>query len=564
MAEHHEEEEPECRNDMTMWRIITGFIQENKISIVLFFICITIIPLQDVLIPHLAGLLYKSIRDKKLRSSVWPILFSIFGVIVVIQVLDIIEDKLDNYLYPIMLHYVRGMMLKHQFDTNSTDYKDVEVGRIVMDMYKLPANVYNIIELWQNSIIPKVVALVVCTAYIAWVMPMMGLFLLSIIIVCFLVAISRFGKCSGYSNDRDAQHSKIVGSVDDIISNMRTVISFGREDEQIALLAEEQREYSLRAMRTIDCVLVLKFVAVPLILLFIGVLVYVCFTKKAQPEHVTLTLLIVTFIVSKSLLDLFGAYKEVVSKMGAVNNSLSSFEVCPSKPILHGPSVASDVQLDENACVQVVDVSYRYPKGRPIFQHLNISFERGKATAVVGDIGSGKSTLISLLMRFQSPDSGQIYLDGVPYDQIDPSEMRKRVFLLPQSPLLLNRSMYDNIVFGIDRYVSPEEVQSLVYSLGLGEFIHKAGGLDKIAGIRGGKLSGGQRQIVWLIKLFLINPEVAVLDEPTASLDPETKVIVARLVVHAMRSQGERTLIISTHDKALMDEADVVVKLLRS
>ena len=555
-----------CHNDMTMWKIVRGFVETHTAVFVLFLLCIVAVPLQDVLIPHLAGKLYQSVREKKMRSMVWPILLIIFGVIVLIQVIDTIDDKLDTFLFPTMQHYVRELMMNHQFETNSTDYQDVHVGQTVMYMYKLPSNVYVVIEIWKNKIVPQTVALLVCTAYVAWLMPTMGILLLVVVLVSVAVAAWRFRTCCDYSNERDAMHSEIVGSVDDIISNMRTVISFGKQDEQLALLSEEHDAYAELAEKTLDCVLVVKLVSIPLLLLFIAVLVYVCFTKKAQPEHVTLTLLIIAFIVCKSMFSLFYAYRDIVGKMGSIDNALQVFDVCPSKANEDlkdsGDLISSfdGSKLDKSACIQIVDLSYRYVnRGRPIFEHLDLSFERGKATAVVGDIGSGKSTLISLLMRFQRPDSGQIFLDGVPYDRVDPADLRRRVFLLPQSPLLFNRSVYDNIVFGVDRYVPPEEVQALVRSLGLGDFVEKAGGLDKIAGIRGGKLSGGQRQIVWLLKMFLIDPEVAVLDEPTASLDPETKVIVARLVVRAMRDG--RTLIISTHDKALMDEADVVVRL---
>ena len=194
-----------------------------------------------------------------------------------------------------------------------------------------------------------------------------------------------------------------------------------------------------------------------------------------------------------------------------------------------------------------------------------MSFERGKATAVLGDIGSGKSTLISLLLGFQSPDSGHIYLNGVPYDLIEPSVLRKHIFLLPQTPFLMNRSVFDNICYGVDTFreapVTREEVVSLVASLGLGNFIERVGGLDAPAGVRGSNLSGGQRQIVWILKLFLAEPDIAVLDEPTASLDPETKATVARLVVQAMRS-NHRTVILSTHDKVLAEEADITLNLL--
>jgi ABC-type multidrug transport system fused ATPase/permease subunit len=474
-------------------------------------------------------------------------------------------------MYPEMQSYVRSLMLTHQFRVNSTEYSEMEVGETVMRMHKLPAGVYKFMELCKNDVVPHILAIVFCTAYILWAMPLLGILLLAIVIIVFTVAIARMKTCCDMSYERDAQHSKIIGGVDDVLSNMKTVVGFGNESLELDMLYEMQEEYSRHAMGTLNCALVVKFVSLPLFMLFIAALGYACFRKGNNiPEHVKVTLFILAFVVSKAAFELFSSYKDMIVDMGTIRNALSVFDECP-KPATSSPSSSPrSSYVDPSVCIRLEDVSYSYPGSqRRVFDHLDMSFERGKATAVVGDIGSGKSTLISLLLGFQTPDSGHIYLDGVPYDRIEPSELRKRIFLLPQTPFLMNRSVFDNICYGVDTFreapVTREEVVSLVASLGLGDFIERVGGLDAPAGVRGSNLSGGQRQIVWILKLFLAEPEVAVLDEPTASLDPETKATVARLVVQAMRSNHSsgrmQTVILSTHDRVLAEGADTLLSL---
>ena len=560
-----------CSNDMTLWRIVAGFIKKNRGEFVLYVCCTLAIPLKDVLIPHLAGLLYKSVRQKR-HPSLWPILASIFTVLLAIQVFNVGEDHLDHQLYPSMQQYVRDLMLSHQFAVKSSEYQDAEVGETVSLMYKLPAATYSYIDMWKKTIIPRVVALTVCTAYIAWILPAMGALLLAILAGCGALAYVMFGRCCATSTARDEQHTRIIRGVDDVLSNMRTVISFGKEADEIGLLAVEQAEYARLAQKTLHCSLVVKYVTTPLLILYVGALAYTCWARKV-PEHQFVTLLIIAFIVAGSASELVDTYKEMIGKYGTISNSLSAFDACPKPRPPPPPPVDADTDADTDAgdpdpaaCIRLSDVSYSYPGGRLIFEHLDLSFERGKATALVGEIGAGKSTLLSLLLGYQSPDAGHLFLDGVPYDAIDPAELRRRIFLLPQSPTLLNRSVYENVSYGLDREVSREEVQALIQDLGLGDFEAKVGGLDAPAGVRGSNLSGGQRQIVWLLKLLLSYAEVAVLDEPTASLDPETKATVARLVVRAMRDggptgMGARTVILSTHDAALVAEADVVVTL---
>ena len=83
-----------CHNDMTMWKIVRGFVETHPVVFALYLLCIVAVPLHDVLIPHLAGKLYQSVREKKMRSAVWPILLIIFGVIVFIQVIDTIDNEI--------------------------------------------------------------------------------------------------------------------------------------------------------------------------------------------------------------------------------------------------------------------------------------------------------------------------------------------------------------------------------------------------------------------------------------------------------------------------------------
>ena len=567
----------DCRNDMSLWRIVRGFVGENRLAFSLYVVSILTVPIQDVLLPHLAGLLYKAIRSGK-DDSTWIIVFAILGVIVAVQGLDVVDDIVDHHLYPTMQQYVRDIMLYHQFRINSEEYRDANIGETVAMMNKLPGAVYGYIEIWKNEIVPRSVALVVCAAYIAWACPPLGLLLATIIAVVGLVAVSRFRKCCSISDARDSKHSEIVGGVDDVLSNMRTVIGFQKESEEIGQLAWKQKDYARLARDTLDCTMVVKYVSVPLMVVFVGALAYVCLKKNndSVQDHIKLSLMIVGFIVCKSAFDLFSAYKEIVIKIGMITNAMTVFEECP-KPRGESPS-GPEIELDPSICIMLRDVTYSYPGARrPIFDGLNLSFERGKATAVVGDIGSGKSTLISLLMGFQRPDSGRIYLDGVPYENIALSQLRRKIFLLPQTPTLMNRSVFENIAYGVDAFRGPEntvtrqEITDLVASLGLGNFIERVGGFDASAGVRGGNLSGGQRQIVWILKLFLADPEVAVLDEPTASLDPDTKALVARLVIAAMNKtnktnegpQREQTIILSTHDRVLAEQADVVLKLER-
>ena len=137
--------------------------------------------------------------------------------------------------------------------------------------------------------------------------------------------------------------------------------------------------------------------------------------------------------------------------------------------------------------------------------------------------------------------------------------MRRRNCLVPQNPKLLNRTLYENIVYGLDSEIpTKQDIINLLSSLHLiTPFLNKLpDGLDTMVGVNGSRLSGGQRQITVLIKLFLQDPEVVLLDEPTSSLDEDTKELVMNLLIKAIKG---RTVIAVTHDAFLMKYADNVL-----
>jgi len=157
-------------------------------------------------------------------------------------------------------------------------------------------------------------------------------------------------------------------------------------------------------------------------------------------------------------------------------------------------------------------------------------------------------------MRYQQPNSGTIYLQGIPIQNMDVTDLRRRIGFIPQNPVLFNRTLYDNIVYG-SSHVSKEYVLDLIKNLGL-EHIFDMSRLDDKVGKHGSKLSGGQRQVVWILRILIQNPEVILMDEPTASIDNQTKEFIYDLFKVVMQN---RTVIIVSHDLKMSALCDKVI-----
>lgn len=173
--------------------------------------------------------------------------------------------------------------------------------------------------------------------------------------------------------------------------------------------------------------------------------------------------------------------------------------------------------------------------------HLNhLELPRGEITCIVGPNGAGKSSLLRLLNFLESPTSGQIIFDGQPLNGQVPLALRRRVTTVFQRPILLSGSVYENVAYGLklrgEKGIG-ERVSQAVEMVGLAEFAR--------ASVR--TLSGGEAQRVALARAIVLDPEVLLLDEPTANLDPYNGSLIERIIAGLNRERG-MTIIMVTHN----------------
>nr|ASM90199.1 multidrug resistance 5 [Sesuvium portulacastrum] len=212
---------------------------------------------------------------------------------------------------------------------------------------------------------------------------------------------------------------------------------------------------------------------------------------------------------------------------------------------------------DIHGDIELKDVYFSYPT-RPdeeIFSGFSLSISRGTTAALVGQSGSGKSTVISLIERFYDPHAGQLLIDGINLKEFQLRWIRQKIGLVSQEPVLFASSIKENIAYGKDG-ATIEEIRAATELANAAKFIDKLPqGLDTLVGEHGSQMSGGQKQRVAIARAILKDPRILLLDEATSALDAESESIVQEALDRVMVN---RTTVIVAHRLSTIRNADMI------
>lgn len=208
------------------------------------------------------------------------------------------------------------------------------------------------------------------------------------------------------------------------------------------------------------------------------------------------------------------------------------------------------------ARVDFAEVSFAYPGGAEVLHGIDVHVPAGTSVAMVGETGSGKTTIAKLLVRLMDPTSGRVLLDGVDLRQLPLAELRRRVVLVPQEGFLFDGTVGENMAYGTTQR-SEAEVAEAAHHLGLAQWLATLpDGLDTPVGQRGEALSAGERQLVAMTRAYLADADLLVLDEATSAVDPATEGRIATALSHLLEGRTSLTI---AHRLSTAEAADLVL-----
>ena len=267
--------------------------------------------------------------------------------------------------------------------------------------------------------------------------------------------------------------------------------------------------------------------------------------------------LIACVILTRRVISPMNQVVNLASRFHHAKEALAALNRIMAKPVERPPGKTFLHRARFKGEIELKNVTFSYPGATTeVLKNLSIKIEPGERVALIGPIGSGKTTVGKLLLGLYEPNSGMVAMDGTDIRQIDPSELRHFIGCVPQDVTLFSGTIRDNITLGTYG-IDDAEIFRAAELAGVTKFVQKnPSGFDMQVGEQGKGLSGGQRQTVAMARALLLDPPVLLFDEPTSSMDNKTESSLKKKLKKIIEG---KTLILITHRASLLDLVDRII-----
>ena len=417
-----------------------------------------------------------------------------------------------------------------------------------------------------NSIQQLLAAIISMTLYLAMLFYLsvkLTLFVLCMLPLVALVISGISRRLKRRSAEVQEMNSRLISLTDETIGGLKVIKAYTVIETMNRRFAEQNRAYARHrnAMyyRIESASPISEFlgnVIVVGIMLFGASLVFSGTQGLTADLFISYVMLFVLMIPpAKEFSTAISQMKKGRASADRIASFLSNDEECGIK--VNVSSTTPRPPLEENT-VELRHVTFAYRDGEPVLNDICLSVPRGKTVALVGNSGSGKSTIADLICRFYEVDDGEVLFDGTPIKSIPLDKLRSRIGVVAQDTLLFNDTVAANIAFGKPD-ATQEQIEQAAREAQAHEFIAALPeGYNTSLGEGGSMLSGGQRQRISIARALLTRPELLILDEATSSLDTESERAVQKALSKVLHG---RTALVIAHRLSTVKDADLIVVL---
>ena len=535
-----------------IYKLYIDFIKDHLFTYILYILTFLYIPLNKVGLPHYYGKLISIIKKKNMDEikNIFLVLIFIWSVY---QFLNLVSSRIGSYLQPKFISYIRKYIINEVIERHKNNYEDLKLGEILTKIINSPYILYDVFQTIRNFLFTNIIFIVSTFIYLFYHNKLLGcvyLLCISFVIgICIIYTKTCESKVIISESIYDYTHEEI----EDTLSNIISVYTSNKTIDEKDRLGEFSYKTSQAEQELNKCNNNFKIIySITFIIIFIvlNLLSFKLYLNNTYKIGTLISVVIINYSILTTLMTIYYDTRFFIDTKGRLDILQGFMDRLPKKDNQkYDDNIIEKANKLDNISIFIQNLTFGYTD-KNIFKNLNLEFKPNETTAIIGGIGSGKSTIAKLIIRLKNYQYGKILLNDMEINKIPIDNLRGIVGYIPQHPKLFNRTLYENITYGINGKITETQIFDILETNEINDIIPDFKRLmNKKVGKNGSLLSGGQRQIVWLLRFLFNNHKIIILDEPTSSLDNKNKEKVIKLIKELEKT---KTIIIITHDKELL------------
>ena len=547
------------------------YIKQNKILFLFYVLLLFIYPLHKVILPKYYGKVISNLNQSKNQKFMENVKYLLY-IFIIYNILIALLNKVQGSFIPGFSEYAIQHIFSSLLQNKKLNYENLEVGEILAKIIKVPNIIYKYLDLLRTLIFSQLFITAGTLWYYSTISSRMLYIYTGLSLGLIMLQIITYYATMDIEIKREKEKDNIYQHFQDLLNNLISVVVCKQEKYEKKYLHKIFKPFVEVFYKSLNINFIYRLIyAVYTVIAFIILNSYLYFDYESKV--ITKEQFISSFIVTYSILHLFtdanSSIRQVVDMYSQVKDMENYFN--EKTKLDQEMQIHTEDKSFSHGIIEFQNVSYKYEenaefKGKYAYalKNINVKIEKNENVAIIGQIGSGKSTFVKLLLKFFEPSEGEILINNINLKHISRDELYDHVFYIPQKPKLLNRSLYENIFYGIeveekDKSSNIEKIKKIMNEMKLEEniidiFMEK---MDQRLGNDGIKLSGGQRQMVWIIRAMLRNPSIIMFDEPTSALDKKNKENIIRVIKEIGK---DKTILIISHDEIDPEIRKIVMK----
>lgn len=539
---------------------ILDFLKQNKIWIFITIITTLICnPIEMIVLSDLFSHFTTAINNMQYSESI-TILLKIAGLSIAVDTVYMFSNYYDKIYYPLMEKFIRFELIDVIFKNIEVNYEKEDISNHIIKALKIPNTVTTFTGRFIYWVVTFVLTSVVILGYILYLNPFIGGMTLIVFVLYFILYYYILMDTKNTSERRENEEKLLMMNIDDVLSNSISIICTKKLKDEKEFLTNKHSIYDdaheTHLWSTSTGGYVLSIMVIMVLVVYVYLILRLYKKHKIDKNSTIKVIIIMLFFIRYIKTSSQGSIRVIAEYGKLAENEMDVRKLLVDKADATGDT--KDIPITGD--IEFKNVSFQYaaapaaaatetPGEAPpkILDSVSFKIKPLDRVAIIGTNGSGKSTIIKLLSGFFKPTEGQILFDGEDSRNIDREYLRSKLSIVSQKVVLFNRSVIDNICYATN--TPKEEVIKILDRLKIMNVFKKLPqGLDTMAGARGEKLSGGQRQIIYLLRSYLSNKPITIMDEPTAAVDAFHKNYVLQMINEMSK---KTTLIVVTHDPSM-------------